>query len=395
MRFLSVLCLILAVTYALPHPAAAENADGVTLTCLNIGKADCLILQAGEEAYLIDTGYERTYPALATALKELGITALEGVFMTHCHKDHMGGLLSLAQSDIPVNGWYAAAYYYNTDPEEHPILAAAAVRNEEPRFLYEGDFIPLKNGDGTWGFKVLGPLMIDEENENNNSLVMRFACPWGSILLTGDMKLEEEETLLNRGLFEKTDVLKAAHHGDNKASGEEMLAIVRPKVTLISTSTAEEGDTPAPSTLKRLADVGSQVYVTQDASDAWQVRLDGEGITVADIAWPGIPAAVSGISMAMDINEDVIALSYHGTQTVTLEGAMLYSTKGEDAYDLPAITLKAGQTYLIGSKSTDREDCDLYLEDKKIWHKSKRDVAILYDAWGRALARCDNGMEEE
>ena len=40
--------------------AAADEGAGTQLIALNIGKADCLLLQTQGKAYLIDTGWERT-----------------------------------------------------------------------------------------------------------------------------------------------------------------------------------------------------------------------------------------------------------------------------------------------------------------------------------------------
>ena len=391
-RFWAILCAAAAVVGLLgPAAASAENtAGGVELTCLNIGKADCLILRAGSRAYLVDAGSVQTYPALTAALDELGIEALDGVFLTHCHADHLGGIMPLALSGMPVGTWYASSVYYNTDLQDHPIAVAAAARGVQPVFLSPGDRI--EADDGMY-FDVLGPLRTDTENENNNSLVMRFVSPFGSILLTGDMKLDEEADLIGAGLLQRSDVLKCGHHGDNKATGEALLEIVRPKIALISTSTLEEPDTPAKSTLKRLNGCGCAVYVTQDASDAWQVVMTDEGMTVSDVTWQKIPRRVTGIVMAIDVQEDVLSLLNTGTDAVILSGTAVASTRGNELFYPEDFILEPGVKYLIGSRTT-KVRCDQILDDKRIWHKSKKDIALLYDAYGRLIAGCDNGMDE-
>ena len=390
-RFFALLCAAAAVVGLLgPAAAFAEDAGKVELTCLNIGKADCLILRAGSRAYLIDAGCVQNYPALAAALDELGVEALDGVFLTHCHNDHQGGIMPLARSGMPVGAWYASSIYYNTDPQDHPIAAAAAVRGVQPVFLSSGDRIEVDEG---MYFDVLGPLRTDTENENNNSLVMRFVSPCGSILLTGDMKLDEEADLIGAGLLQRSDVLKCGHHGDNKATGEALLEIVRPKIALISTSTLEEPDTPAKSTLKRLNSFGCAVYVTQDASDAWQVVMTSDGMTVTDVVWQKIPRRVTGIVMAIDVQEDVLSLLNTGSAAVSLSGTAIASTRGNELFYPEDIILEPGVKYLIGSRTT-KGQCDQILDDKRIWHKSKKDIALLYDAYGRLIAGCDNGMDE-
>ena len=84
-------CLMILLCYALAGCQAVSSEsrdDAAKLLCLNIGKADCMLLMYGNANYLIDTGYEQTWPALETALSQYGVTWLNGVFLTHCHEDH-------------------------------------------------------------------------------------------------------------------------------------------------------------------------------------------------------------------------------------------------------------------------------------------------------------------
>ena len=154
----------------------------VRFTCLNIGKGDCMLLQWEDQAYLIDAGYSQTWKALETALAQCGVTHLNGVFLTHCHKDHVGGVYGLAQSDVTVDAWYAPALYYTMNADVHPAQWAAEYQGKTVTWLRAGDVVGAGEG---YTFTVLGPLSVNQDNENNNSLVMRFASPAGSILLAG------------------------------------------------------------------------------------------------------------------------------------------------------------------------------------------------------------------
>ena len=60
-------CIFLMLLTLLPlcaGCAAADEGAGTQLIALNIGKADCLLLQTQGKAYLIDTGWERTSAAM-------------------------------------------------------------------------------------------------------------------------------------------------------------------------------------------------------------------------------------------------------------------------------------------------------------------------------------------
>ena len=385
--------MFLIIFTFLPLFAFAEEKGGpaVHLYALNIGKADCMILSYQNQHYLIDTGYEHTYPALETALKALEINSLQGVFLTHCHKDHEGGLMPLVKSNIEIDAIYAAEIFHDVKDKKHPAMLAAKERNMEVSFLKSGDVLPI-GSDAS--LTVLGPVRKDTENENNNSLVMRFSSPHGSVLFAGDMKAEEEYDLLTEKLLSQTDVLKCGHHGDSEASSAAFLQAVRPTHALILTSTFEENDTPAPSTLKRLKSINSKVYVSQDAKDALHVEMQDGRITVSDMTWPGIPEAVTGLRCHISTADDAFMLANLSDKDIALSGCTLYSSKGEDSFPLPDIRIPAGQTISIGSKSTNGSAA--YTIDKKnIWHDKKRDMAMLYDAWGRLLCQADNGLLEE
>ena len=370
--------------------ASAESIDTPKLVCLNIGKADAMLLFADNRTYLIDTGYEHTYPALDTALDAMNVTHIDGVFLTHVDKDHKGGLAPLAKSDVAVDQWYAASIYYDVKPEKHPIVTASAIRGQEVTWLNAGDVIPVSD---TASFTVLGPLKTDTENENNNSLVLRFDSPHGSMLLCGDMKEEEERDLLSAGLLSPADLLKVGHHGDNKATTQPFLNAVQPKAAVISTSTLEETDTPAFQTMARLKAVEAETYVTQEANDALLCTLENGAVSVQDVIYTHIPAKIEGLTLAIDRINDVAAIGNSTGETVILSGAYLYSSKGNDVFELPDITLMPGESYLIGSEKSTL-NVHYIAQKKRIWHEEDRDVGILYDAYGRFLCGTDNGRAE-
>ena len=109
-KLLSVLLVLTTRLGCAGCQARAE--DGVRLLALNAGKADCLLLLFDDQAYLIDSGYDYTYNALAELLRRESVNRLNGVFLTHCDKDHYGGLAFLAESDVAVDAWYAPAIYH-------------------------------------------------------------------------------------------------------------------------------------------------------------------------------------------------------------------------------------------------------------------------------------------
>lgn len=389
MKWLAMAALLMGLC-AVIVPGGMAETDAARLVCLNIGKVDCMLLQYQGQNYLIDTGYTATYPALAQMLAQYSVTQLNGVLLTHCHQDHQGGLEALSKSDIGVDAWYAGVYYTGVKLKKHPIVKAATRRGQQPVWLQAGDSIPVGN-DGQ--LTVLAPLSLNEENENNNSLVLMFSCPAGRMLLAGDMKEDEEGELIASGALQPCQVLKVGHHGGDKASSSAFLQQVQPQTALILTATPEETDTPAPALLRRLAALGCTAYVSQDFQDAMEVTLQDGHALVQDISWQGVPVRTREIRLAMDVADDVLTIQNTGTAAIQLTGWTVYSTKGNEQLTLPAVTLEAGESYRIGSRATENA-CDLKWDEKRVWHETKPDQAILYDAYGRPVAYADNGIAE-
>ena len=274
----TMILLVTAAAVGCGMPAAAglsgAEAEEMTLTAFNVGKADSLLLQSGESAYLIDTGRGKNWEKIEEGLRRLGVTRLDGVVITHMDSDHVGGLKKMLKSGLETDHLYAPAFYLpEKDGEENPAVKAARKSGPEVEFLQGGAELPLDGGR----LLVLGPLHAAADKEDSNSLVLYAEAAGGSILLAGDMEFPEEEDLLRAGVIPRADVLKVGNHGDDDATSPALLSAVQPKAAVISTSTEEKASTPAKRVLKALEAWNTQVYQTQEAE--WGIRVtvrDGE-----------------------------------------------------------------------------------------------------------------------
>ena len=383
MWMLLICALVLAFTATALAESPYEKADKpLTLFAVNVGKGDALLINCGAETYLIDAGLQENWGDLSCALKNLQVTKLTGVILTHTDKDHAGGLLPLATSSIQVDGWYAPAYYADVKKEsKHPAVEAAALRGQTVTFLQVGDELPLGNGK----LAVIGPRSLSDV-ENCNSLVLVAEASGGRMLLTGDMEFPEEEELLKAGAIPKCSVLKVANHGENDATSEALIRAVKPEIAIISTSTAAEPDTPSGRVMAVLGAAGAKIYQTQQAESGVLVTIDEGEITANLMGYADFPPANKTVAIAdVDNKEDRITLRNTGKTSADVGGWYIVSEKGNQIYVLPeGTTIAPGGELTIGSLSSD-EPGDLTWPDKKVWHKSKEDPAWLYDVYGRLI----------
>ena len=217
---LLLLCCVLLLT------ACAFASAEVSLTSINVGKADCHLLTLGEQVFMIDTGSAESWGMVSRALKILGIDHLNVVILTHTDKDHAGGMQALAISSIKVDAWYSSAYYTDVKEKKHPAVKAAALRGAQVQWLQAGDTIPA----GAYTLQVLAPSSLDEDNENNNSVVLYLQAAEGSLLLMGDTEEGGEAELLTEGAAAKshredaTGKGAAAKHHREDAAGRGAVA---------------------------------------------------------------------------------------------------------------------------------------------------------------------------
>ncbi len=359
---------------------AAEEGSELTLIALNVGKGDCLLLQSGTTLYMIDTAKAENWGMVSNALKQMNITRLDGVIVTHTDSDHAGGAWALAMSGIQVGGWYAPGYFTGVKEKKHPVKLAAALRDEAVTWLQAGDTLPMENAS----LKVLGP-MSHSDKENCNSLVLLAEGGGGRMLLAGDMEFPEEEELLAAGVIPRCQVLKIGNHGENDATSEALVQQVQPEIAVISTNTAAEPDTPSGRVMSLLARCGAAVYQTQNAPIGVMVTLQGGKVQADTLTSGELPDRNQTVKLKdKSAKKDAISVTNQGTESVDMDGWYIYSEKGKEIFVFSGTTLAPGQTLTIASLSSDVAG-DLIWPDENVWHKTKADKACLYDAYGRLI----------
>ena len=121
---------------------------------------------------------------------------------------------------------------------------------------------------GTVVFDVLYPeesiLGKKFKNLNNSSIVAKVLYKGKSILLVGDMEIEEENALMKTGIDLKADVLKVGHHGSKTASSKSFLKLVRPSIAIIQSGKENTFGHPHKETLDKLKEIGVQKIYRND-----------------------------------------------------------------------------------------------------------------------------------
>ena len=245
-----------------------------------IGQGDLLVLpvpgsggQAPDTAVVIDTGPD---PAAADAcLRDLGITRVALVVLSHFHADHSEGLpgvlhdrtvgaIETTTLDSPpgeeakVLGWAAAAHV--------PLLRATPGEHR--------DAGPGLSWDVLW---PAGPLGFGTPGPNNASVALLVTAGRLRFALLGDLEPPAQAELLARVRPGPVDVLKVAHHGSANQDWE-LAAALRPRLALISVGRDNPYGHPAARTVQRLHALGATVLRTDRAGDIAVLGDDSQGL---------------------------------------------------------------------------------------------------------------------
>ena len=274
--------LLLATVLALLCGCAASpgpmNEGDVRILFINVGKADAALLSAGDRHYLIDTGTKDSAGDLLATLEKMNVETLDGVFLTHTHSDHIGGMETLAEN-IPITTLYHAAITELTKKGVNKFERFSEELDIPHTALSAGDILTLAEGVTA---EVLAPLYPNSEDDNDQSLVLMIHANGRKILLTGDMQFAEEATLLTAGKDVSADILKVGNHGNPDATSDSFAKAVSPSIAVISTDTAEDTDSANERVLNALE--GAGFYITQDARLGILVTVSAGGtITIESI----------------------------------------------------------------------------------------------------------------
>lgn len=342
----------------------------------NVGKADSIILSVDGLFYMIDTGTSESVPYTLASLNALGVERIEGIFFTHPDRDHIGGYSYIAE-EYEIGGLYAPAYCVDM------YVFDGITYGRELTKLSPGEVVSL--ADGVY-FEVLAPLGLNENDDNDNSLVLRLRINSRTLLFCGDMKTDEEKTLLESELAPllPSDILKVAYHGRASSTSEEFAAAVSPEYAVISTSREEESDTADKSVIKRLEQNGAEVFITEDCSLGLRFDIGKDGaITASDVKPLGEEKKIKLESVS---KESQTAVLYNKTlEKVDISGWYIVSDRGGEVFRFPeGSVIGAGEEFVLACRGYDG-DADCVWNEDSVWHKTKSDRASLIDSFGRLI----------
>lgn len=275
-RLLTVAALA-AVLVQIPVRSAtsAWPPPGWILVACDVGQGDALVLHAGAHAAVqIDTGPDPV--AVDRCLRDLGITDVAVLAISHYHLDHVAGLAGV------LRGRHVGRVLAGPldDPESGLDLVTdqLGARGLTPAPIRPGLVLDV----GDIHLESLAPPIAfhgTRSDPNNSSLVLRATVAGRRILLPGDVEIEAQQSMLAAGVDVRADVLKVPHHGSAYVD-PDFLAAVHAQVGVISVGLHNDYGHPSPILLRHLARLGVPARRTDRDGDVAVTARGGALATV-------------------------------------------------------------------------------------------------------------------
>ena len=265
--------------------ASADKNKELTVTMLNVGQGDAILIKTAEQTVLIDTSDLDEQEKLRAELEKAQVKRIDKLILTHPHADHIGGVEGVVLKDYEVG-----EVYDNGMPSKSKIylryMKIIKQRNIPRHALTAGEVL---NFGGGVSFKVLSPpkevvekgsKSTDNHDPNNESVVGKLIFGNFSMMFTGDAEQQAEKVMVDNFAGDlRSTLLKAGHHGSKTSSSAAFLRAVQPEGVLISCGAGNDYGHPHKQTMKKYQSLKLKIYET-DLNGTIVVTSDGKSYKI-------------------------------------------------------------------------------------------------------------------
>jgi len=211
---------------------------GLELNFINVGHGDSIFIRTpNRKNILIDVGdkyisndreYDVGESTVVPYILKSGCKTIDLLILTHMDSDHIGGAEAVLNN---LNVKNVAIGINSLEHESYKKMEKIFIeKNINIVYVESGVKFSLDNVL----FEVLTPTRDINISENNNSITLRMSYKSSRVLFMGDLEIEGEEWLIDKGINISADILKIGHHGSKTSTSERFLEKVNPKKAIIS-----------------------------------------------------------------------------------------------------------------------------------------------------------------
>ncbi len=259
--------------------------NGMELAVLDVGQGDGIYLRTSDGQDIFIDGGSTSISKVGSYrilpfLKCKGVKEIDYWFVSHADKDHVSGLQEILMDGYCVKNLVFSDAVIMDEAYEELMTLAECIGTAVIHLGYR-DCLHFEDVRLTCVFPYDG---FVTEDKNSASLVLYYEDEDFEGFFTGDIGMEEEIWIAehsNEWMRDtEIDFYKVAHHGSRYSNSEEILAVLKPEVAVISCGVNNQYGHPHGDTLARLENAGCEVWNTAESG---QVTLEGDADIVATI----------------------------------------------------------------------------------------------------------------
>lgn len=257
---LSICCIaiqLISLVSCQTAKAGNSSLQEMTVTILDVGSADCIVIQTSNHTIMIDTGTDDESDTILSFLEENMITTIDYLIITHFDKDHVGGADKIIDA-IGIGQIMQPDYV--RDSKQYEEYAEAIKEKQIPvtELTEDMEFV-LDDVE----IAIYAPVAdFAPGDDNNYSLVTSVIHGENKFLFAGDAEEIRLRELLDKGIGEYT-FLKVPHHGVLEDNSEDFFCAVNPRYVAITCSMKEPAEDEVIELLERISTV---VFLVSDGT---------------------------------------------------------------------------------------------------------------------------------
>jgi competence protein ComEC len=238
---------------------------------LDVGQGLAAVIQTKEHTLVYDTGarFSENFNIGDTVIKpylrKKGVNQISTLLISHGDNDHIGGATAIIDN-------------FRIDK----VLSSVPISfvGQIPRGKLESCYAGQKwHWDGV-DFEILHPHKNDVFAGNNASCVLKASSKQGSVLLTGDIEKEAEQSLIERYNHElHADILLVPHHGSRTSSTERFVSAVSAKYAFIPTGYRNRFGFPKEDIMSRYDDHAVKTFISYKTGEI-SAKFHDEGLQI-------------------------------------------------------------------------------------------------------------------
>ncbi len=213
---------------------------------VDIGQGLAVLLQGRGHTVVYDTGpsYRNGGSAadriLIPFLKNLGVTDIDVLVVSHSDDDHAGGAIDVLKA-------FDIGAVYRGEPSSPRDIACS-----------EGQGFSLDD----ISYRFIYPSFDSKRAGNEASCVLLVDIGGHKIILTGDIERQGEAQLVRSRYSDKADVVVIPHHGSLTSSDPALIAKLRPEIAIVAAGFGNRWNLPNKRIVARWEGVGATVINT-------------------------------------------------------------------------------------------------------------------------------------